>query len=277
MVFSDRINEGLAARLPEGVRQLLCPDGALSLYVPGHEALTEALYVLSAPLVLATPGPHAALSTVEGMREVAGDAVQFILDDGPCTCTKAFTVVRINGPGWSMLTEGAVTAAEIARKTVCMIVFVCTGNTCRSPMAEALCRKLLADRLHCTPSELPERGFLILSAGIAALPGDPASPEAVEVMTELGAELKDHTSRPLSSDMVWQADYLITMTRAHQVAMASRFAPYMAETRLLDPAGGDVADPVGAEREVYRDCARQIREHLEKFVAELPIPAQTSV
>ena len=149
------------------------------------------------------------------------------------------------------------------------ILAVCTGNTCRSPMAEALCVKLLAERLGCRPAELPRHGFLVLSAGLAAVPGDQAAAEAVATVQELGGDLSGHESRPLTAELVAQADYLITMTQGHAAALAGRFARHNPRPRLLCPQGTDIADPIGGDAEVYRHCGRQILEHLQQLVPEL--------
>src|SRR5436305_1296088 len=84
-------------------------------------------------------------------------------DDGPPPLGRSSTVVRVNGDGWSILREGPVSAEELGQQTAILTVFVCTGNTCRSPLAEALFKKKLADRLGCPAEELPRRGFLVIS------------------------------------------------------------------------------------------------------------------
>src|SRR5207253_3189276 len=104
---------------------------------------------------------------------------------------------------------------EIEEAAPCRIVFVCTGNTCRSPLAEGLCRQLLADHLRCAAEELGKRGFCVQSAGLAAMIGAEATPEAVAAAAELGADLTGHGSRPLTIEMLLQADRLFAMTASH--------------------------------------------------------------
>lgn len=275
LLFPVVADEGLSSRLPESVRNAVTRQGMLSLYVPDHEALAETLFLIDSPLALVPAGRDSAATTAAQVQERFGSEVALIVDDGPSPSDKPLSAVRINGDEWSMVSEGPVTAEQVARSLTRVILFVCTGNTCRSPMAEALCSKLLAERLKCKPEELPQRGFLILSAGLAAMSGDPAAPEAVEIMEEMGADLTSHSSRPLNAELVLQADHLITMTHGHLMALASRYARFAPQPRLLDPQGGDVADPVGADREVYRACAVQISQHLEAFLAELLLSVPT--
>jgi protein-tyrosine phosphatase len=262
----------LASRLPEEVRRRVCPAGALGLIAPGHQAILAALRELPGPVVLAgatTSGQPAAVNAGQ-VVEALSEAVGLVVDDGPSRFGREASVVRVAGNRWEMLSEGVISADLLERQTACLIVFVCTGNTCRSPLAEALCKKLLAERLGCTVAELPRRGFLVLSAGLAAMMGGAAAEEAVAVADAHGADLRSHRSRPLTPDLVAQADYLVVMTQGHLEALAAQFRRLRPRARLLSVAGEDVPDPIGGEKEVYQECAQQIRRHLEEFVAQLP-------
>jgi len=260
---------GLVKQLPESVRQAIWANDAIGLAVPGHDAFWQALQLANVPVAFAHLGCNGTPPTAALVAQQLGDRVPLLVDAGPSRDTRSSSVVRVEGNRWTMVREGVVPAEEIAQQTTCVVVFVCTGNTCRSPMAAVLCAKLLAERLGCGPEELPRRGYLVLSAGMAALPGDPAALEAVEAVKELGADLTGHLSQPLSADMVLQADYLITMTRRHAAAVLDQFSDLDPRPRLLCPAGEDIADPIGREQHVYQACAREILQHLERLVPEL--------
>jgi L-threonylcarbamoyladenylate synthase len=264
LLFADGIADGLTSRLPAAVRQWLCPDGALRLRMPAHEAILEVQRQLPGPLVL---------SEIAGVNETVlqqtGRKVDLLISDGPSPPGSAATVVQLDGNAWRIVEPGSVTAEQLTQKSACIVVFVCTGNTCRSPLAEGLCKKLLADRLNCKLDDLPGRGFYVLSAGLAAMMGDVAAPEAVMVGQGFGADLTQHQSRPLSADLAAQADFLIGMTRGHLLALVDHYSGLGSRPRLLSPHGDDVADPIGSPQDVYQECAEQIRRYLEPFVAEL--------
>jgi protein-tyrosine phosphatase len=274
LVFGARVDEGLASRLPEPVRERVAPGGTLGLRVPAHDAILQVLRQMAGPLVLTSAnlsgGPPA--NTADEVVQAVGSELALVIDGGPSHYGQASTVVRVNGNRFEILREGVLTAKALERLTPCMIVFVCTGNTCRSPLAEALCKKLLAERLGCSVGDLPERGFIVISAGLAAMMGGRAADEAVVIAQELGTDLSEHSSQPLTADLVAQADYIITMTRSHQLAVARHFAPVGPRPRLLCPEGHDIADPIGCDQLVYRECAEQILQRLEGFLPEVLTP-----
>jgi protein-tyrosine phosphatase len=266
---------GLTDRLPDMVRQRVLSQGEVRLRAPAHEAILELLGHFPGPLVLsevrASFGSDGSPEPVTAARvvETIGDRVDLILDDGPGPFRLPPTVVRVNGSSWDVLREGPVTVEMVARQSACLIVFVCTGNTCRSPLAEALFKKRLADRLGCRPEELLARGFLVLSAGLAAMMGGPAATEAVEVAQAYGADLTHHRSQPLTPELAAGADFLVAMTQSHVQAIAEGYGQLGALPRLLNPEGEDVADPIGCDQEVYRTCGEQIWRHLEALTREV--------
>lgn len=254
LACGDGVADGLVSQLPRPVRPHVCPTGQLRLRAPAHELLLAILAGLPGPLLLAADG-----------------AADLVVQDAPGRYPQGTTVVEVRGDSWKVLQAGAVSESVLQRQAACQVVFICTGNTCRSPLAEALCKKRLADRLGSTVEELLARGFLVQSAGLAAAPGDPAAEEAVIVAREYGGDLGQHRSRPLTLDLAVQADYLVTMTRGHLQALSGHLhaQPGAARPRLLCPNGQDVDDPIGQDQQVYQECGRQIWEALEPLVDQL--------
>lgn len=271
LVWSRSQVGGLFERLPDPVRKRIGRDGDVALRTPGHPSFLLALRRAGVPIVFRPCRTQADWEavTAEEVVEVEGDRVDMVIDDGPTRYRRPATSVRVNGTSWEMLREGVVSRDLVTRLSTCLIVFVCTGNTCRSPMAEALFKKLLAERLGCTAEELPGRGFLVQSAGLSATPGGPAAHEAVAIVQELGGDLTGHASQPVSPDLVAQADHLLAMTESHRRLLERHFPRQGCKPRLLCPQGSDVADPVGCGPDIYRACAQQILGHLQALVAEV--------
>ena len=132
------------------------------------------------------------------------------------------------------------------------LLLVCTGHTCRSPMAEVMAREVLAGRA----------GVSVSSAGVSAVDGMPATEEAVEAMRELGLDLSGHRSRSLTREMVAEADQVYTLTASHRRAVLELVPEAEVKVQRLE-SGGDIADPVGGSLAMYRETAAQIRRGLE--------------
>ena len=130
------------------------------------------------------------------------------------------------------------------------IMFVCTGNTCRSPMAEGIARTF----------DLP--GMVFVSAGTWTQTGSPASPDAVLVAAEVGADLSQHRAHDLAWLEAVGPDEILAMEAHHVEALLAQRPDWSDRVRLLDPGAEAIADPYGLGVDQYRKARDRIIETL---------------
>jgi len=144
------------------------------------------------------------------------------------------------------------------------ILFICTGNTCRSPMAEGYFRSLVENE--------GIFGVQISSAGTYASDGDPPSSHSVKALKEYGVDISDQRSSRLSSELIENADLIIAMTASHRMFVGQIDATAIIKTKLLgeySDCGGDVADPFGGDLDMYSFCFSTMKPALDNLFEEI--------
>lgn len=141
------------------------------------------------------------------------------------------------------------------------IMFICTGNICRSAMAEKLLKRKV---------EGLSNNFIVFSSGVYAYPGDCSTYEAIKVLNdEYGIDLSTHRATPIRESNILEMDLILVMTKSHKNAVLNMY-PNLSEKvfTLREYVGlsGDIADPYGGNLKVYSDCARELNECLDLLI-----------
>ncbi|HDN86509.1 MAG: threonylcarbamoyl-AMP synthase [Candidatus Omnitrophota bacterium] len=241
----------------------------IGVRVPDHKILAEILRVVGSPVYLPSAnlsGEKEAVSAKEVEEKFDGN-IDLIVDAGPPVYFKPSTVIDLTYHPFKILREGAISVKEIVDIYVKKrIVFVCTGNTCRSVMGEHLLKKYLSEY---NPHTFQR--YEIISRGLHPLEGSPLSPAVAEILKrEEGIVLEDHKSKRLDRKTILSSDLVFTMSdvqKEHIVKLEPTSEPRVFCLKKFLPLDmeKDIPDPMGKPYEVYF----QVYELIKKAILEL--------
>ncbi len=257
-------------RLSGEAMRTLYKDHSIGIRCPDHPVASLLLRLVNDPVV-APSANHAGqppATDADQAFALVGDEVDMILDGGPYKHQKSSTVALVGPSGIKVLREGAYSQDQLQKMSEVTFLFVCTGNTCRSPMAEGLFRKYLAEKIGCHVDELEDWGYKVMSAGTMDMAGAPASAASIRACAVKGVDIANHASRSLTRALVDASDFVFCMTRSH----CEQVLFYSAEAErkcLLLARDRDIPDPIGQPQERFDACADVIETAVKTRVSEL--------
>ncbi len=264
----DKQQKNLEREVFEG----LYKNNSLGIRCPDNPIAAMLLQTTSNPVVAPSAnitGQPPAIDADQVLAQLSGQ-IELLLDTGPCRYKKSSTVVKIGKKGLEILRPGVYSQAELEAFSQVKFLFVCTGNTCRSPMAEGIFRKYLAEKLQCKVDHLDKIGYKISSAGVIDNVGFPASTEAIAACAAKGIDITAHKNKGLSKELIEESDFIFAMEQIHQKHVIT-LSPDAANRCLLLAGDEEIHDPIGHPQKFFNGCAERIEKAVKKRIGELVI------
>ncbi|MCD6472239.1 threonylcarbamoyl-AMP synthase [Candidatus Aerophobetes bacterium] len=245
---------------------LVSKEGKIGIRFPSHPIPQQ--IIKEGKILLATtsanPSGKADSLKIEQISKSIREKIDLIIDGGSTLLGEVSTIVDTTSSPPYLMREGWITREEIER--VCRkegnILFVCTGNTCRSPMAKGIFKKMWSGRK-----------VKVRSAGTSTSIGLRATKLAIKSMKERGINLSLHRSIPLNTKLIQEADLILVMENKHkrkilELSSLSKDKVFLLK-KFAQGVEEEFPDPIGGDEESYRKCAQQMEENIKKVIKKL--------
>jgi L-threonylcarbamoyladenylate synthase len=248
----------------KGLYETLTLDGVIGLRCPDEPMAAAMLEKIDGPVVAPSANlagqrsPRTAAEVLEGL----GSKIDLLIDSGASKYGKDSTILRFTENSWEIVRPGVYDKPAVDKLMKHKIIFVCTGNTCRSPMAAGIAKKLIAEVLGLRAENLHKNGVDIVSVGLYCSNGSPVSPESVFAAEKFDVDISHHKSRKLTQEMVKSADVVLCMTEFHVGQVRALIEKSVDKIQLLDEQE-DVPDPIGGGADIYVRTAEHIERALQ--------------
>ena len=205
----------------------------------------------------------------QALAQLSGK-IEMLLDAGVCKYKQSSAVVKIGNISIEILRHGIYSQAQLDAMSTVKFLFVCTGNTCRSPMAEGIFRKYLAEKLQCKVDQLEQVGYKTSSGGVMDTSGFPASAGALIACAAKGIDLTAHRNKGLSKELIEESDFIFAMEPIHRERIIA-LSHEAADKCFLLAGDKEIADPIGRPQELYNNCADMIEAAVKERISEFVI------